>query len=142
MTTPRTPLIALALLTLLSTTAHAQQWGGSPPATIATRATVTMQIAPMPATWGRTTTATWSGTTPATWDRGAHQRAMPVDPNAYAFVFGAMPAARPVPSSGGSWNGGSVQWGGSPPSSRSIQPPAPPPARSRAQQYLIERSRP
>ena len=155
MTPPRGPLACLFLLTLVSGAAHAQQWGGSPPATSTMRTTVTTRV---------TTTG-----------RHAPYRAAFVDPGAYSFVFGAMPAGRSMTSSGGSWNGGGVQWGGAPPSgsvtqlsagtaavpgangprrpmiaaadSPALDPQAssalpPQPARSRAQQYLIERRRP
>jgi hypothetical protein len=160
MTPPRAPLVALVLLTLVSSGARAQQWGGSPPATTTSRATT------------RTVPATRTTVTPG---RAVNQRVSLIDPNAYSFVFGAAPAGGAASSSGGSWNGGGAQWGGSPPSSVANQAPggaarnagthgprrpmiaaadspalapdAPkpvptPPARTRAQQYLMERARP
>ena len=133
MTTPRVPFTVLALLTLPGPVAHAQQWGGSPPVPV-TR----------PAVTARTTTT--SG-----WARSALPPVLYVDPTAVSFVLGEPPAMRSRPSSGGSWNGGSVQWGGSPQPARVGPVPggstpgagtSAPPARSRAEQYLMRRGRP
>ncbi len=143
MTPSRTAVAALALLAIASTAAHAQQWGGSPPATSATASATTR--------------------TP----RQPRVRATPVvDPNAYAFVFGARATELSTASGGGSWDGRAVFWGGSPPpaaaqaatgspvwsgtaqpargAASTAPPPAwvAPPAQSLASRYLKERGKP
>ena len=93
MTRTRSVLAASALLSFLGMPAHAQQWGGSPPATSSRNPAYGRSIHEAHQTWVALPYNTL------------------VDRNAYAFVFGAGQGQPAAATAGGSWNGRWTRWG-------------------------------